>query len=75
MAQSLIEALAGDFDPDEYSDEYREAVQALIDAKVDGREMVAPAAEEGGDGTVVDLMAALEPASMRRRRHEPNAEP
>lgn len=59
MAQSLIEALAADFDPDEFSDQYREAVQALIEAKVEGREVVAPAADEAGDGTVVDLMGAL----------------
>ena len=60
MAQSLIEALAADFDPNEFSDHYREAVQQLIDAKVEGREVVAPAADaEGGDGTVIDLMAAL----------------
>ena len=60
MAQSLIEALAADFHPNEFSDHYREAVQQLIDAKVEGREVVAPAADaEGGDGTVIDLMAAL----------------
>ena len=59
MAQSLIDALAADFDPEEFTDQYREAVQQLIDAKVEGREVVAPAAAEGGDGTVVDLMAAL----------------
>ena len=59
MAQSLIEALAADFDPDEFSDQYREAVQQLIEAKVEGREVVAPAADEAGDGTVVDLMGAL----------------
>ena len=50
MAQSLIEALSGDFDPTQYTDEYREALQSLIDAKVDGREVVAPAAAEADDG-------------------------
>jgi DNA end-binding protein Ku len=59
MAKSLIDALAADFDPEEFSDEYREAVQQLIDAKVEGREVVAPTAADGGDGTVIDLMAAL----------------
>src|SRR3954453_994270 len=43
MAGSLIETLAGDFDPTQYSDAYREALQALIDAKVAGQEVVAPA--------------------------------
>ena len=59
MAQSLIDALAADFDPDEFSDHYREAVQQLIDAKVSGRHVVAPAAEESSEGAVIDLMAAL----------------
>jgi DNA end-binding protein Ku len=59
MAQSLIETLAGDFNPEQYSDNYREALQALIEAKVAGKEVVAPAAPAADSGTVVDLMAAL----------------
>jgi DNA end-binding protein Ku len=31
-----------DFDPDEYHDHYREALQELVDAKVEGREIVQP---------------------------------
>src|SRR5881227_3268882 len=42
MAQSLIDTLAGDFQPEQYSDNYREALQALIEAKVEGREVVQP---------------------------------
>jgi len=42
MAGSLIETLAGEFDPSQYSDSYREALQAVIDAKVEGREVVQP---------------------------------
>jgi DNA end-binding protein Ku len=59
MAQSLIETMAGDFAPEQYADNYREALQALIDAKVAGREVVAPAEPVTDTGTVVDLMAAL----------------
>ncbi|MBV9290965.1 MAG: Ku protein, partial [Frankiales bacterium] len=43
MAESLIESLSGDFKPEQYSDDYREALQALIEAKVAGREVVQPA--------------------------------
>ncbi|HLZ36990.1 MAG TPA: Ku protein [Mycobacteriales bacterium] len=58
MAGSLIETLSGDFDPTAYTDRYREALQALIEAKVAGREVVA--AQPGEQpGVVVDLMAAL----------------
>ncbi len=37
MATSLIESMEGEFDPSEYKDAYREALQAVIDAKVEGR--------------------------------------
>jgi DNA end-binding protein Ku len=59
MAQSLIDTLSGDFKPEQYSDNYREALQSLIEAKVAGREVVAPAEPVSDSGTVVDLMAAL----------------
>ncbi len=59
MAASLIETLSGDFDADAYTDSYREALQAVIDAKVAGREVVQPEGVQPTTGTVVDLMAAL----------------
>jgi DNA end-binding protein Ku len=59
MAESLIESLSGDFEPTQYADNYREALQALIEAKVEGREVVQPAEPAADSGTVVDLMAAL----------------
>jgi DNA end-binding protein Ku len=59
MAGSLIETLAGDFDPSQYTDGYREALQAVIDAKVAGREVVSPSEPESSGGDVLDLMAAL----------------
>ncbi len=42
MAASLIDSMTVDFDPDEYHDSYREALQELVDAKVEGREVVQP---------------------------------
>jgi DNA end-binding protein Ku len=59
MASSLIDTLSGDFDPTAYSDSYREALQAVIDAKIEGREVVQPESAQPTSGTVVDLMAAL----------------
>ncbi|HUR13500.1 MAG TPA: Ku protein [Mycobacteriales bacterium] len=59
MAGSLIETLSGEFDPAQYTDSYREALQAVIDAKVEGREVVQPEGAQPTTGTVVDLMAAL----------------
>jgi DNA end-binding protein Ku len=59
MAGSLIDSLTADFDPDQYTDEYREALEAVIQAKVEGQEVVQPAAEQPQGGAVLDLMAAL----------------
>ncbi|MEU8271006.1 Ku protein [Sphaerisporangium sp. NPDC049002] len=58
MAESLIETMAGEFDPTDYHDAYREALQQVIEAKVAGKELVRPEAPEQA-GPAVDLMAAL----------------
>ena len=68
MAGSLIETLSGDFDPTRYTDSYREALQAVIDAKVAGREVVQPESSQPTSGTVVDLMAALRASVEAARR-------
>jgi DNA end-binding protein Ku len=58
MAEQLVAAMTGAFDPSQYKDEYREALMELIEAKVEGRETVAPAEPE--ETNLVDLMAALQ---------------
>ncbi len=59
MANQLVSAMTGEFDPSQYRDEYREALEAVIEAKVDGKETVAVEEPEEG-GKLIDLMAALE---------------
>lgn len=60
MAESYIETLAGDFEPDEFTDDYREAVLELIESKKEGAVAVEEEAEEEpAEGKVVDLMEAL----------------
>jgi DNA end-binding protein Ku len=73
MAASLIETMTGDFEPEQYTDEYREALQRLIEAKIEGREVVSPPETESGTGTVVDLMSALRASveAAKRGRGEP----
>src|SRR6476659_6470338 len=39
MAQLLLETLAGDYDPSEVEDDYADAVQALVEAKLEGGEV------------------------------------
>ncbi len=57
MARSLIENMTDHFDPDEFHDEYREKLEELVDAKIQGKEIAV--VEETGTATVVDLMEAL----------------
>lgn len=66
MAASLVESLAGDFDPEQYHDNYREQLLALIDAKVNGGEGVVVADQPTtGGGEVVDLLTALRESLAR----------
>jgi DNA end-binding protein Ku len=57
MAFALIELLRKPFDPSEYHDHYREALAELIEAKLEGKEVVkAPPVKET---KVIDLADAL----------------
>ncbi len=59
MARSLLESMAGDFEPEQYTDNYREALESVIEAKVEGREVVETEDQQPTAGNVVDLMSAL----------------
>jgi DNA end-binding protein Ku len=59
MAGSLVASMSGEFDPSAYTDNYREALQQVIDAKIEGREVVEPEEAQPRAGNVVDLMSAL----------------
>lgn len=56
LAQSLVDSMTTSFSDIEMKDTYREAVKELIDAKVEGQEIVAVAEEVK---PVVDIMSAL----------------
>lgn len=58
MARRLVQQLAGDFDPTEFEDEYRAALETLIDKKIEGEEIVMPEPKEQPE-QVIDLMDAL----------------
>ncbi|HEY0776134.1 MAG TPA: Ku protein [Nocardioidaceae bacterium] len=60
MARMLVDTLAGDYDPDEYEDDYASAVEALVRAKLEGGEVTHLEKEEPKKGEVVDLLAALQ---------------
>jgi DNA end-binding protein Ku len=77
MAESYIATLTADFDPDRYKSDYREALEALVAAKVEGLELPETGEEEGQVAEVVDLVAALRAsvaAAKARRGEQPSTE-
>ncbi|BFV60160.1 Ku protein [Kitasatospora sp. CMC57] len=57
-AKQLVEMLAMDWDPKAYRDEYEDRVRELVEAKVEGKEIVRPETTVTATN-VVDLMDAL----------------
>jgi len=60
MANMLIESLSGDYEPEEFEDDYAQAVEAMVHAKLEGGEVKAAPAAKDGSGEVVDLLEALQ---------------
>jgi DNA end-binding protein Ku len=69
MAFTLIDILRRPFDPSEYHDHYREALAELIEAKLEGKQVVkAPAAREA---RVFDLADALKRSVEAAKKAKP----
>jgi DNA end-binding protein Ku len=79
MANMLIESLAGDYDPEEYEDDYAAALEAVVRAKVEGGEVQLAPESKDESGEVVDLLAALaksvEKAKASRGEAAPASKP
>ena len=72
MAFKLIELLSEDFNPAQYHDTYRQALLQVIEAKLQGQELVAAPAD--APAKVTDLMTALRAsvdAAQKRQEPEP----
>ena len=71
MAQTLIDNLTGDWDPTQYTDEYREALLGIVEAKINGEEIEVVEPEPAAK--VVDLMEALKAsvAAAKQSAKEP----
>ena len=76
MAFTLIDLMTEEFEPEQYKDEYREALMQVIEAKLDGMEL-----EEATVATpakVTDIMSALKKSvadAKKRRKEEEEAPP
>lgn len=66
MAKQLVAAMRGDFSADDYKDEYREALMAVIEAKIAGQPAEVPVRAAPAT-KITDLMSVLE-ASLEQAK-------
>jgi len=57
LARQVIESISGEFDPEEFRNEYRDELRQMLEAKLAGQEIIKP--EPAVETPVVDLMEAL----------------
>lgn len=69
MATSLVTAMSATFKPDQYKDEYHQALKQLVAAKLKGVEMKAP---QEPKADIADLMSALK-ASLAEAKKRPKS--
>ena len=70
MAESLVESMAMKFEPEDFKDDYKQALEKLVEAKVEKREDLVEAPEAEAETTVVDLMSALKESVERAKAEE-----
>ncbi|QOW24806.1 Ku protein [Lysobacter sp. H23M47] len=78
VSEQLIEAMSGDWDPEEYHDEFRQRLHDVIAKRVKDRKVVErpeeePAVGEDAATNVVDFMSLLQ-KSIERKQRTPAAE-
>jgi DNA end-binding protein Ku len=83
MAKMLISSLEAEFEPQKYRDEYRENLQKMIEAKIEGKKVVATPASHVAP--VIDIMEALKKSLAEKKKpaqvataaapHDEEAEP
>lgn len=72
MARMFIDQLTGEFDPSQFTDVYREALEEVVQAKLAGTPVPAAEEEAPAQADVVDLVAALRASveAAKKRREE-----
>jgi DNA end-binding protein Ku len=77
IAKQLVDSLAGEFEPDKYSDTYREEVLALIERKAQGEAIAVQPVLEEVAAPAPDLMSALKASldAVRAREADGAAKP
>src|SRR5919197_4460693 len=76
MAQALIDSMAGEWQPEKYRDQYRDALMEIIESKAKNKELPAPTPAAPRATNVVDLVKVLQESinrsqSVRQKRTTP----
>jgi DNA end-binding protein Ku len=71
LARQVIESLVGEWDPEDFENEYRRDLRAMLDAKLAGQEIAQP--EPAPETPVVDLMEALRRSVAEASERKPKA--
>jgi len=66
MARQLVSSLVGEFVPDEFENVYRGELRAMLEAKLEGREITVP--EPTPVAPVIDLMDALKQSVAQAKK-------
>jgi DNA end-binding protein Ku len=66
MAQMLISSLEAEFEPQKYHDEYRDNLNKMIEAKIEGKNVVATPAPQVAP--VIDIMEALKRSLAEKKK-------
>jgi DNA end-binding protein Ku len=72
MAVQLVESMKGEFEAEDYRNDYRDTLRAMLEAKLAGEEIAVP--EPAEPAQVIDLMEALK-ASVAQAKTEPDEKP
>jgi DNA end-binding protein Ku len=70
LGANLIENMSDGFNPENYRDEYRERVQAMLDEKSKGGEITVAAPEAPARAQIIDLMQALKQSIEKAKPKE-----
>ncbi len=70
LARQVIESISGEFEPEEFRNEYRDELRQMLEAKLAGQEIAKP--EPAPETPVIDLMEALK-ASVAETKKQPAA--
>src|SRR5262249_18835909 len=73
MAKQLIESMSSEWNPEQYTDEYHEALEKVIQEKIEHGEERAPSPAKKKPTNVVDLVSVLQRSIQQTQVKKPKS--